>query len=306
MKGIQIVSTGKALPEEIITNDDLSRIVDTNDEWITTRTGIKKRYRCTQENTTSLAVRAAYEAVEASGVDIAEIGAVIVATSTADNAFPSTAAIVQKELGLAENVLAFDLSSACTGFLHALNVGQALFNSTDYKYILLIGSEQMSKILDYTDRSTCVLFGDGAGAVLIKAADNMYRQINYTRGDTDVLVCRGIGAQDAYVKMNGNAVFRFAVDVLKQGIDEILKSQLQELMSNLGLDMTTFFTMAAKQAVREQALPFHPDMNSGIYGMQAYKLAMKNTNYNSEGKATVSSADEWNDETEWDDISYKR
>ena len=185
MKGIQIVSTGKALPEEIITNDDLSRIVDTNDEWITTRTGIKKRYRCTQENTTSLAVRAAYEAVEASGVDIAEIGAVIVATSTADNAFPSTAAIVQKELGLAENVLAFDLSSACTGFLHALNVGQALFNSTDYKYILLIGSEQMSKILDYTDRSTCVLFGD--------------------------------------VKMNGNAVFRFAVDVLKQGIDEILK-----------------------------------------------------------------------------------
>lgn len=152
MKGIQIVSTGKALPAEIITNDDLSRIVDTNDEWITTRTGIKKRYRCTQENTTSLAVRAAYEAVEASGVDIAEIGAVIVATSTADNAFPSTAAIVQKELGLAENVLAFDLSSACTGFLHALNVGQALFNSTDYKYILLIGSEQMSKILDYTDR----------------------------------------------------------------------------------------------------------------------------------------------------------
>lgn len=91
------MSTGKALPEEIITNDDLSRIVDTNDEWITTRTGIKKRYRCTHENTTSLAVRAAYEAVEASGVDIAEIGAVIVAP-TADNAFPSTAAIVQKEL----------------------------------------------------------------------------------------------------------------------------------------------------------------------------------------------------------------
>lgn len=85
-------------------------------------------------------------------------------------------------------------------------------------------------------------------------------------------------------------------------IDETLKSQLQELMSNLGLDMTTFFTMAAKQAVREQALPFHPDMNSGIYGMQAYKQAMKNTNYNNTGKATVSSADEWNDETEWDDI----
>ena len=223
MKGIQIVSTGKALPEEIITNDDLSRIVDTSDEWITTRTGIKKRYICRQENTTSLAVNAARNAVKQADINTDDIGAVIVATSTADNAFPSTAAIVQKELGLSENVLAFDLSSACTGFLHALNVGQALLNSTDYKYILLIGSEQMSKIIDYTDRSTCVLFGDGAGAVLIKAADNMYEQINYTRGNEDVLVCRGIGAQDSYVKMNGNAVFRFAVDVLKQGIDEILK-----------------------------------------------------------------------------------
>ena len=100
---------------------------------------------------------------------------------------------------------------------------RALVNSQISNILKHIGSEQMSKILDYTDRSTCVLFGDGAGAVLIKAADNMYRQINYTRGDTDVLVCRGIGVQDAYVKMNGNAVFRFAVDVLKQGIDEILK-----------------------------------------------------------------------------------
>lgn len=223
MKGIQIVSTGKALPEEIITNDDLSRIVDTSDEWITTRTGIKKRYICRQENTTSLAVNAARNAVKQADINTDDIGAVIVATSTADNAFPSTAAIVQKELGLSENVLAFDLSSACTGFLHALNVGQALLNSADHKYILLIGSEQMSKIIDYTDRSTCVLFGDGAGAVLVKAAENMYKQISYTRGNEDVLVCKGLGAQDAYVQMNGNAVFRFAVDVLKQGIDEILK-----------------------------------------------------------------------------------
>ena len=266
MKGIQIVSTGKALPEQIITNDDLSQIVDTNDEWITTRTGIKKRYRCTQENTTSLAVSAAYKAVEASGVDIAEIGAVIVATSTADNAFPSTAAIVQKELGLAENVLAFDLSSACTGFLHALNVGQALFNSTDYKYILLIGSEQMSKILDYTDRSTCVLFGDGAGAVLIKAADNMYRQINYTRGDTDVLVCRGIGVQDAYVKMNGNAVFRFAVDVLKQGIDEILKKSdmLENTMKQLMIRIEDVLQRRSGGKIRIGAIVFSNEY--GILG----------------------------------------
>ena len=199
-------------------------------------------------------------------MDIAEIGAVIVATSTADNAFPSTAAIVQKELGLAENVLAFDLSSACTGFLHALNVGQALFNSTDYKYILLIGSEQMSKILDYTDRSTCVLFGDGAGAVLIKAADNMYRQINYTRGDTDVLVCRGIGAQDAYVKMNGNAVFRFAVDVLKQGIDEILKKSdmLENTMKQLMIRIEDVLQRRSGGKIRIGAIVFSNEY--GILG----------------------------------------
>ena len=108
----------------------------------------------------------------------------------------------------------------------------------------------MSKILDYTDRSTCVLFGDGAGAVLIKAADNMYRQINYTRGDTDVLVCRGIGAQDAYVKMNGNAVFRFAVDVLKQGIDEILKK------SDMTLDDIDYIVChQANERIINQELP---------------------------------------------------
>ena len=249
MKGIQIVSTGKALPEEIITNDDLSRIVDTNDEWITTRTGIKKRYRCTQENTTSLAVRAAYEAVEASGVDIAEIGAVIVATSTADNAFPSTAAIVQKELGLAENVLAFDLSSACTGFLHALNVGQALFNSTDYKYILLIGSEQMSKILDYTDRSTCVLFGDGAGAVVLKAVDNNTEDVTgalvgHERGIIDSNIYNdGTGASvltggrrfsdscstDIFIHMDGQEVFKFAVKSVPTAIETLLHNNNMDI-----------------------------------------------------------------------------
>ena len=249
MKGIQIVSTGKALPEEIITNDDLSRIVDTNDEWITTRTGIKKRYRCTQENTTSLAVRAAYEAVEASGVDIAEIGAVIVATSTAENAFPSTAAIVQKELGLAENVLAFDLSSACTGFLHALNVGQALFNSTDYKYILLIGSEQMSKILDYTDRSTCVLFGDGAGAVVLKAVDNNTEDVTgalvgHERGIIDSNIYNdGTGASvltggrrfsdscstDIFIHMDGQEVFKFAVKSVPTAIETLLHNNNMDI-----------------------------------------------------------------------------
>ena len=124
----------------------------------------------------------------------------------------------------------------------------------------------MSKILDYTDRSTCVLFGDGAGAVLIKAADNMYRQINYTRGDTDVLVCRGIGAQDAYVKMNGNAVFRFAVDVLKQGIDEILKKSdmLENTMKQLMIRIEDVLQRRSGGKIRIGAIVFSNEY--GILG----------------------------------------
>ena len=223
MKGIQIVSTGRALPEKVITNDDLSEIVDTSDEWIRTRTGIRQRYKCTDESCTSLAVSAARKALDKSGIDKNDIGAVIVATSTADNAFPSTACMVQKELGLKEEIMAFDLSSACTGFLHALKVGHSLLNTMDAEYILLVGSERMSGVLDYSDRSTCVLFGDGAGAAIIKASDGIYCQVSCTRGDDEVLTCKGVGQKDAFIKMNGNAVFRFAVNVLQQGIDAALK-----------------------------------------------------------------------------------
>ena len=197
-------------------------MVDTSDEWIRTRTGICNRHIAKDMDNADMAYNAARNAVEDARIEASKIGLIIVATSTPDYAFPNQASLVQAKLK-AVNAMCFDVSAACSGFITALDIAASMLKAGSYKYALVIGSEKMSEIVNWKDRSVCVLFGDGAGAVLIKAADNMYRQINYTRGDTDVLVCRGIGAQDAYVKMNGNAVFRFAVDVLKQGIDEILK-----------------------------------------------------------------------------------
>ena len=223
VKGIQIISTGRALPKQVVTNDDLGRIVDTNDEWITTRTGIKTRYKCEDETCISLAVSAAKAALDKAHIDKSEIGAVIVATTSSEYAFPSVACMVQKELGLDEEITAFDISSACTGFLHAMAVGRALLGTMKKRYVLLVGSERMSSLLDYTDRSTCVLFGDGAGAAIIGASDNIYYQKSWARGNDEVLSCPGAGRGPSFLSMKGNDVFRFAVTVLKQAVDEALK-----------------------------------------------------------------------------------
>lgn len=229
MNGIQIISTGRAIPRQVVSNDDLSHIVETNDEWITTRTGIKNRHKCdnTTETTASLAVEAASKAVaraiEDRGISKSDIGAVIVATSTPDYVFPSVACIVQKELGLSENTICFDISAACTGFLSGLQVAHGMLNTITKPYVLVVGSEQMSQILDYTDRGTCILFGDGAGAALIGKTETKYYQKSYSRGNVEVLNCGGVGRQKPFVTMKGNDVFRFAVTVLNQGIDDVLE-----------------------------------------------------------------------------------
>ena len=222
MNGIQIVSTGRALPKQVVSNDDLSRIVDTNDEWITARTGIKNRYKCEEETCVSLAVEASSKALENAGIDKNEIGAVIVATSTGDYVFPSVACMIQKELGLDEEITAFDLSSACTGFLHGLSVARGLLPTLGKKYILLVGSEKMSKIMDYSDRSTCILFGDGAGAAILAESDNIYYQRCWSRGNNELIACKGVGEESSYITMNGQEVFRFAVTVLNQAVNQIL------------------------------------------------------------------------------------
>lgn len=222
MQGIHIVATGKAVPARTVTNDDLSRTVDTSDEWIRTRTGIRQRHICEEETCISLAADAAGKALLQAGIDKEQIGYVVVATTTPDYAFPSVACMVQKKLELSSEVMAFDISAACSGFLYGLNICRSLLMTGKKKYALLIGSEQMSRITDFTDRSTCVLFGDGAGAVLLEADDSLFVHRAWSDGNSEVLFCKGVGNPDAFIKMDGGQVFKFAVKVIKEGIDAVL------------------------------------------------------------------------------------
>lgn len=223
MQGIKIIATGRALPQKIVTNDDLSHLVDTSDEWIVTRTGIRQRHFCETETCQSLAIEAAKRAVERAQIDKREIGLVIVATATPDHLFPSVACMVQKGLELEKEVMAFDLSAACSGFLYGLGVCHSVLLNQKKKYALLIGSEQMSKILDMSDRSTCVLFGDGAAAAVITLAEAEFYQKAWSEGNTEALMCRGAGSVDSHIFMEGSKVFKFAVKAIEEGIEEVLK-----------------------------------------------------------------------------------
>lgn len=229
----RIIGTGSAVPENIVTNDDLSKVVDTNDEWISTRTGIRERRIAKEENTTILACRAAKSALENAGMDAADVELIIVATCTPDSFFPNTACQVQKEIG-AWKAVGFDLSAACSGFIFALNTVQAYMKSGIYQNALIIGVETMSKLLNWEDRGTCVLFGDGAGAVVVKADETGFMdmaQWSDGRGDS-VLTCGARqmknllvpGAQEAdYVAMDGQPVFKFAVKKVPECITQVLE-----------------------------------------------------------------------------------
>lgn len=235
MNGIHIVATGSALPKRIVTNHDLSKIVDTSDEWIVTRTGIESRHYCEDETGAGLAISAAKAAVEEAlaqvdeGFSVEEIGAVIVATATPDYAFPSNACLVQKALNLSEETMSFDLSAACSGFLYGMEVCRGLLRGSRKKYALLIGSEQLSRIVDFADRSSCILFGDGAGAAILRLDDSLYAHRAWSDGDVTPLSCKGVGNDGAKLSMDGKEVFKFAVRVLKKGIDSVLDEAGMEI-----------------------------------------------------------------------------
>ena len=242
MNGIKIVGTGRAVPKKVVTNDDLSRMVETNDEWIRTRTGIRERRVCEDETTVSLATEAAKHAVEAASEQLRnrvaetaceqqddivgyikdEIAVVLVATTTPDYAFPSVACLVQKALELPDEVMSFDISAACSGFLYGLDICRGLLSNAKKRFALVIGSEQLSRITDYTDRGSCILFGDGAGAALVELSDNLYVQRQWSRGDMEALRCLGVGNDNAKLFMQGNKVFKFAVTALQQGVAQVL------------------------------------------------------------------------------------
>lgn len=219
MKGLRIVTTGSCHPQNAVSNDKLSETVDTSDEWISTRTGIRQRYFCESETNVSLAVNAGRLAITRADISPDEIGACIVATFTPDNATPSVACMVQRNLGLSNETMCFDISAACSGFVYALNIARGILLQNRKKYALVIGSEVISRMLDFGDRSTCVLFGDGAGAVIVTLdEDAAYEFICGANGNSDILSCSTSGG----LKMDGREVFKFAVGIIPRCIEDLL------------------------------------------------------------------------------------
>lgn len=230
MKGLRFVSTGRCLPRKCMTNDDLSAIVDTSDEWIVSRTGISQRYFSDGESAVELCVGAARQALERSGIATTDLCACVVATCTPDHAAPSNACLVQAALGLPEDIPCFDLNAGCTGFLYGLETVRGLLALREKRYVLLVGCEQLSRVLDMSDRSTCVLFGDGAGAVVLEADDRLWHATLGSRGDADILWVNGPGAETAAIHMDGSAVYRFAVETIPHCAHLLLET------SGLGLE----------------------------------------------------------------------
>ena len=230
----RITGTGYDLPAFTADNDYLATLVDTSDEWITERTGIRTRHLAKEETTTSMAVNAARRALERAGMQAEDVGLLIVATITGDTETPSTACRVQAELG-ARRAVAFDINAACSGFLYGMHVAEAFIRSGIYRNALVIGAETLSKIIDWTDRGTCVLFGDGAGAAVLEASEEggIISQAIGSNGEKwEVLECQGRpnenplcgkGGTPGYLTMNGQEVFKFAVKTVPLCVEETLE-----------------------------------------------------------------------------------
>ena len=238
MNGIKLRGTGRCVPANTATNDDLAQLVDTNDAWITARTGIRSRYRCTTETHTDLCVNAARAALKKAGVSPAEIGACIVATVSADTVVPSAACMLQKALGLPEDTPCFDLNAACTGFVYALHTMECLLNAAPRKFGLVVGAEALSKVVDWTDRSTCILFGDGAAAAVVECREGWpsIGAVLGSRGNDTLLRLPGLGRGEPNVlSMEGTQVFKFAVETVPACMDAVLAK------SGLTIDDIDFF-----------------------------------------------------------------
>ena len=224
MEGLQLIATGGALPSRLVTNEDLSKLVDTSDEWITSRTGIRERHFCAEgENATKLAVAAARQALERSGLQPEQIGCCVCGTLSGQYASPSMACLVQHELGLAEDIPVLDVNAACSGFIYGTAVARGLLAARPgdaRRYALVIGCEQLSRLMDMTDRNTCVLFGDGAGAAIYElSAEAEFAMDLGARGDLAIET-----APCGPIRMDGRAVFRFAVDALPRSLHAVLEA----------------------------------------------------------------------------------
>lgn len=219
----RIIGTGSYLPEKILTNRDIEKIVETSHEWIVSRSGIEERHIAADgEMTSDLAFHASRNALEAAGVGADEIDLIIVATTSPDMPFPSTACILQDKLGIKNGAAAFDIQAVCGGFIFALNTADLYIRTGQARTALVVGAEVLSRMLDWKDRTTCVLFGDGAGAVVLRASEQpgiIATKIHSNGSYRDMLKA------DPMIEMNGKSVFKFAVNVLAEVVDELLLDQ---------------------------------------------------------------------------------
>lgn len=226
MNGIKIRGTGRCVPEHIVTNEDLAKLVETNDEWIASRTGICRRHHCTTETHGDLCLGAARAALEKAGISPEEIGACIVATVTAETLVPSAACLLQRELGLPHDIPCFDLNAACTGFLFALHTMECLLNASPRKYGLVVGCDTLSRVINWADRGTCILFGDGAGATVVECREgwpSISAELG-THGSAELLRLPGVeSGQRGFISMEGTKVFKFAVEAVPYCMDRVLE-----------------------------------------------------------------------------------
>lgn len=259
LNNIKILSTGKYIPEKVLTNKDFEKIVDTNDEWIYTRTGIKNRHFVEDQTTSDLAYLAAKNAIEKINYDTKKIDIIIVATCTPELYTPSVANLVQAKLGLNDqDIVCFDINAACTGSIYALNVASQMLNSGAYNSALVIGAETLSKKVNFEDRGTCVLFGDGAGAVIIENTKEEKPAYFYvsSKGDLEKTI-----VVDEHIIMNGKKVYQFATKIIEHSVRKVLDDTnintnnivkiiphqaniriIETAAKNLELDMDNFFT----------------------------------------------------------------
>jgi len=241
MSYTKINGTGSYVPDMVVTNEDFTKHIETSDEWIQSRTGIKERRYSDRMSTLDMAVNASLKAIEESDIDASMIDLVIVATVSGDNVFPGVSQLLQAKLGL--NVLmAFDVNAACSGFLYAMNIADKMLQSGAYNHALVVGAEALTRWTDFSDRNTCVLFGDAAGAMVVSKSDykGIVDVISYAKGDTEsLLICknpdaktlaRNDGELQDFIHMDGRNVFKFATKVLVSTVHELLER------NNISLD----------------------------------------------------------------------
>ena len=252
---VSIIGTGSYVPEKILTNEDLSRIVDTSDEWITTRTGIKqRRIAAKDEHTSDMAAKAALKAIEQAKISPAEIDLILVATATPDMLFPATACFVQKKIG-ATNAACLDISAACAGFLFGVEIAQQFITSHTYDTVLVIGADKLTAITNWTDRNTCILFGDGAGAAILRHRGGSHGVISTHIGSdgqyTDILFMPGGGSRCPItrenVDLNLQTIHMTGKEVYKQAVTAML-SAAQKALEQAGLRIEDIACVIPHQA----------------------------------------------------------